>query len=60
MAKPIKPIPVFMGKAAIWLEDYLARAIPDPRKVAQAEEDKRVVARMKPLNELRHDYQHGS
>lgn len=50
MAKPIEGIPVFTGKAAEWMTDYLKTAQPDPAKAERALQDAELVEKfIKPL-----------
>ena len=50
MAKAIEPIPVLRGEAAAWFEDLLRKGDKQSAKRAkQAERDRAIVARMKPL-----------
>ena len=48
MAQPTEAIPVFKGKAAKWLSEYLESAT-HKRTAAQARRDKEQAAKIKPL-----------
>lgn len=48
MARPIKPIPTFRGKAARWLTDYLENTRPDPAKQQRAREHIEAAKRIRP------------
>lgn len=47
MAKPVKAIPVFKGKAARWLTEYVRPRDPDPAKQQRAKEHLEAAKRVK-------------
>jgi hypothetical protein len=50
MAKPIEGIPPFKGKAAIWLNSYMNRVQPNPKRAQEAEKERRdIEKRVTPL-----------